>query len=159
VLLGRWLASLAVVSVLLGLSAVLTTAFAGSSTAAGAPIDAGITAPLVSAALLGGAVYSALFAATGVFFRHAMIAGLAYAFAIEGFLANLPGRNQALTIQYYLRSVIATTGSPEWRHLQGFSGSNFDTLRAATTTLAVVLVLVLAIASWRISRKEYVLSA
>jgi ABC-2 type transport system permease protein len=159
VLLGRWLASLVVVSVVLGLSAWLTTAVARSSPVAGAPVDDRITVPLLAAVWIGGAVYSALFAAAGVIFRHPMIAGLAYAFAVEGFLANLPGRNQALTVQYYLRSVIAATGSPEWRHVEGFATSKFETLGVATTTLAVVLVVVLALASWRISRKEFVLSA
>ncbi len=67
---------------------------ASRSHAPGPPLDPGITLPLLAAALLGGAVYSAIFAAAGVFFRHPMITGLGYAFAVEGFLANLPGRNQ-----------------------------------------------------------------
>ena len=33
------------------------------------------------------------------------IIGLGYVFAIEGFLSNLPGKMQVLTIQYYLRAV------------------------------------------------------
>ena len=159
VLLGRWLAALVVVSVLLGVSAVLTAGLASFSTAPGALVDSRITAPLLAAALLGGAVYSGLFAAAGVFFRHPMIVGLGYAFAVEGFLANLPGRNQALTVQYYLRSVIAATGSSSWRNVEGFSTSRFDTLEGSIVTLALLLFAVLALGSWRISRKEFVLSA
>jgi ABC-type transport system involved in multi-copper enzyme maturation permease subunit len=159
VLLGRWLAALVVVSVALGSSALLTAWIASTSKAPGPIVDAGIAWPLLAAALLGGAVYSGLFAAAGVVFRHPMIAGLGYAFAIEGLLANLPGKNQALTVQYYLRSVIAATGSRPWQDIEGFSTSRFDTLEGALATLAVLLLGVLALASWRISRKEFVLAA
>jgi ABC-type transport system involved in multi-copper enzyme maturation permease subunit len=159
VLLGRWLAALVVVSVSLGSSAVLTAGLASFSKAPGPLVDAGVVWPLLAAALLGGAVYSGLFAAAGVFFRHPMIVGLGYAFAIEGFLANLPGKNQALTVQYYLRSVIAATGSGSWQDIEGFSSSRFDTLEGSIATLAVLLLGVLALASLRISRKEFVLSA
>jgi ABC-2 type transport system permease protein len=159
VLLGRWLAAWVVVSVALGSSAVLTAGLASCSQAPGPLVDSRITWPLLAAALLGGAVYSGLFAAAGVFFRHPMIAGLGYAFAIEGLLANLPGKTQALTVQYYLRSVIAATGSPSWHEIEGSSSSRFDTLEGSIATLAIVLAGVLALASWRISRKEFVLSA
>ncbi len=159
VLLGRWLAALVLVSVLLGLSAALTAALASRSAAPGPAVDRGITVPLVEAALLGGAVYSGLFAAAGVFFRHPMIVGLGYAFAIEGFLANLPGRNQALTVQYYLRSLIADTGSAPWRTVEGFSSARFESAHSSILTLAVALLLVLSLACWRISRREFVLSA
>jgi ABC-type transport system involved in multi-copper enzyme maturation permease subunit len=151
VLLGRWGAALVVLSVLLGLSAVSTSWVVAS--------EDGISAPLLAATLLGGAVYSGLFAAAGVFFRHPMIAGLGYAFAIEGFLANLPGKNQVLTIQYHLRSVIAATGSPSWHEIAGFSSARFETLGGSISTLVLLLAAVLALGSWRISRKEYVLSA
>jgi ABC-type transport system involved in multi-copper enzyme maturation permease subunit len=151
VLLGRWAAALVVLSVLLGLSALATT-WIGAA-------EAGISAPLLTATLLGGAVYSGLFAAAGVFFRHPMIAGLGYAFAIEGFLANLPGKNQILTVQYHLRSVIAATGSRSWHEIAGFSSARFETLGGSIGTLALVLAAVLALGSWRISRKEFVLSA
>lgn len=159
VLLGRWLAALVVVSVLLGLSAVLTAKLAACSTAPGPLVDSRITVPLLTAALLGGAVYSGLFAVAGVFFRHPMIVGLGYAFAVEGLLANLPGRNQVLTVQYYLRSVIAATGSSSWSEIEGFSSTRFDTLEGAVATLAILLFALLALGSWRISRKEFVLSA
>ncbi|HEX6811173.1 MAG TPA: ABC transporter permease subunit [Planctomycetota bacterium] len=159
VLLGRWLAALLFVSTLLGTAALLTAFFASRSAARGAPVDAGIVVPLLEAAVLGGAVYSAVFAAAGVFFRHPMIVGLGYAFAIEGFLANLPGRNQALTVQYYLRSIVGTTGSESWHEVEGFELSRFESAGSAVVTLAVVLVVFLAAASWRITRREFVLSA
>ena len=154
VLLGRWLAVLVVVSVFLGISAFLTCAGAGVGMD-----EPGVLVPLLQATLIGGAVYSGLFAAVGVFVRHPMIAGLGYTFAVEGFLANLPGKNQALTVQYYLRSVIASRGSDDWSVIEGFADTRFQTAGSALTTLAVVLLAVLALASWRIGRREYVLSA
>jgi len=158
-LLGRWLAAVVVASILLGGSAVATATAAAGSAAPGPPVDRGIVVPLLAAALLGGAAYSALFAAGGVFFRHPTIVGLGYAFAVEGFLANLPGRNQALTVQYHLRSLIASTGSPAWREVGGFALAKFETFGAAVATLFVVLAVVLALAAWRITRREFVLSA
>lgn len=159
VLLGRWLAALLFVSTLLAVASLSTVFLASRSAAPGPAVGSGIAVPLLEAAVLGGAVYSAIFAATGVFFRHPMIVGLGYAFAIEGFLANLPGRNQALTVQYYLRSFVGTTGSETWREVEGFELSRFDSAASAVVTLLVVLVLFLAVASWRITRREFVLSA
>lgn len=159
VLLGRWSAALVFVSALLSGSAVLTVAFASRSTVPGPPLDGGILAPLFGAAVLGGAVYTALFASAGVFFRHPMIVGLGYAFAIEGFLANLPGRNQALTVQHYLRSLVVSRGSPPWLEVETVDASIFQPSDAPIVVLLVVIAAVLALASWRISRREFVLSA
>ena len=159
ILLGRWLAVLAAISALLGTSALLTALAALHSSAAGPAVDRGIAVPLLAATLSGGAVYSALFAGAGVVFRHPMIAGLGYAFAIEGFLANLPGKNQALTIQYYLRSLIAAHGSAAWANVEGFASTRFETAGASVVTLAALLGGVLALASWRIGRREYVVGA
>jgi len=159
VLLGRWLAALLFVATLLAIAAILTVFFASWSAHPGPPLDAGITLPLLEAVLVGGAVYSAIFAALGVFLRHPMIVGLGYAFAIEGFLANLPGRNQALTVQYHLRCLVASTGSDAWQQVEGFEAIRFDSATSAVVTLAIVLVVVLAAASWRITRREFVLSA
>lgn len=159
VLLGRWLAALLFISTLLAIASILTVFLAARSAAPGPPLDPGITVPLLGATLLGGAVYSGIFAAAGVFFRHPMIVGLGYAFAVEGFLANLPGRNQALTVQYYLRSLVASTGSDSWREVEGFDQIRFDSPTSVLLTLSIVLVLFLAAASWRITRREFVLSA
>jgi ABC-type transport system involved in multi-copper enzyme maturation permease subunit len=153
VLLGRWLAALVVVSFFLGVSAILTCV------AAGAASESGLLRPLLAASLIGGAVYSGLFASVGVFVRHPMIAGLGYTFAIEGFLANLPGKNQSLTIQYYLRSLIAARGSAAWSAVEGFASTRFETAESSIATLGIVLVVVLVLASLRIARREFVVGA
>lgn len=153
VLLGRWLAALVVVSFFLGISAILTCAVASAAS------EPGVLRPLLAASMIGGAVYSGLFAAVGVFVRHPMIAGLGYTFAIEGFLANLPGRNQALTIQYYLRSLIAARGSTAWSAVEGFASTRFETAETSLATLGIVLAAVLVLASRRIARREFVVGA
>lgn len=159
VLLGRWLATLVLVWVVLLGSAASMLLLASRASTASAPMDASVVRPLLEAVLLGGAVYSALFAVAGVFLRHPMIAGIAYAFAVEGFLANLPGKNQALTIQYHLRSWIASRGSGPWQDVEGFADAAFETGPTALATLACVLVVALALGAVGISRREYVLSA
>lgn len=172
ILLGRWLAALVMLSLLLTLGSALLVWAASTShvTAVGvSPLSdqaadesllaGGIVAPLLQAALLGGAVYSALFAVAGVFFAHPMIVGLAYSFAIEVLLANLPGKNQSLTIQYYLRSWIAGYGEPAWNRVEGFASTQFDTPLGAIVTLGIVLAAALALGAWRIERREFVLTS
>jgi hypothetical protein len=108
---------------------------------------------------LGALAYTTVFAALGVFTRHPMIAGLAYTFAIEAFLANLPGSGQALTIQYYLRSWIAAHGAPSWAKVEGFDIAVFESPSRVLLKLGVLLVLALALGVWRIRRREFVLSS
>ncbi|MBK7877379.1 MAG: ABC transporter permease subunit [Planctomycetes bacterium] len=157
VLLGRWSAILVFLTVLLAASTWLLLAAAGR--AKGPPLDDGIREPLLAAVLAGGAVYSALFAVLGVFVRSPVIVGLGYAFAIEGFLANMPAGTQSLTIQYYLRSMIAGLGSSQWSAVEGFASTSFEPLPRALTTLSIVLVAALALGAWRITRREFVLSS
>jgi ABC-type transport system involved in multi-copper enzyme maturation permease subunit len=171
-LFGRWLATLVLLSVLLALGAGLTLWAASQATVhatqrpggelvlGSAPgLNDGVALPLLQAVLLGAAVYSALFAAAGVFFKHPMIVGLGYAFVIEAFLANLPGKNQSLTVQYYLRSWIAASGSPDWNRVEGFASATFDTPLGALTTLGLIALGALALGAWRIRRREFLLTS
>src|SRR5258706_2201426 len=118
----------------------------------------GIVLPLLVAVALGALAYTTLFAALGVFTRHPMIAGLAYTFAIEAFLANLPGSSQALTVQYYLRSWIAAKGADSWGRIEGAELANFESPTRVLVKLGLVALLALALGSWRIRRKEFLLS-
>ena len=78
---------------------------------------------------------------------------------IEGFLADLPGKNQALTIQYYLRSWIAAYGSEAWSRVEGFAGATFDSPEGAITTLVMIWIAALVLGSWQVSRREFVLTS
>jgi ABC-2 type transport system permease protein len=159
VLFGRWAAILVFLLVVLAASTWVLLAASSVTRAGGAPVDAGIRVPLFAAVLAGGAVYSALFAALGVFVKHPVLVGLGYAFAIEGFLANMPLGSQRMTLQYHLRSLIARLGSDQWSLMEGFTAPEFDTLAVAWTTLALVLVLALALGALRIRRKQFELTA
>jgi len=119
----------------------------------------GVVLPLLGAVALGALAYTLLFAALGVFNKHPMILGLAYTFAIEGFLSNLPGSNQALAVQYYLRSWIAAHGSQGWSRMEGFDVTSFESPTRVLVKLGILALLALALGSWRIRSKEFVLSA
>ncbi len=170
---GRWLASATVLSVLLAASTLVTLAILRAGFADYVPtpeelenlgredtrLGGGVTLPLLFTVLLGGLAYSALFAAIGTWMRHPMILGLGYTFAIEGFVANLPGNSQTLTIQHYLRSLVAAYGSPQWRQLAAFQNAVFESGPEALVTLGAVIALSLFGGSWMLARRQYVLPA
>ena len=124
-----------------------------------AQLPEGLLLAVITAALLGVTVYSALFAALSTFLKHPMIVGLAFAGAIEGFLANLPGVSQTWTVQYYLRSYLLSRHPDLWKTISEVSMPKFDTAQEAVTTLAVILFVALLAGSITITRKQYVLSA
>jgi ABC-type transport system involved in multi-copper enzyme maturation permease subunit len=159
-LIGRWAASALALVVLLGASA---SALAIISTSVGsAPASLLLTAdlitPIIIASILGGLVYSALFATIGVFLRHPMIVGLAYCFVIEALAANLPGRTRSLAVQHYLRGYVAG-GSDLWTQINEDLFKTYDSQSASLIGLTVILFAALGLGSWAISRKEYVLES
>ncbi len=158
-LLGRWaaiaLALLAVLAVATGLFLLAASGARGK----GPAIDPGITRPLFTAVLSGALAYSALAAALGAFVRNPIVVGLGYAFAVEGFLANLPGRNQLLTVQHYLRSLIIADGSEAWGKVESLVTVGFVDARTAAFTLAGIVLIALALGSWRIARREFVMAS
>ena len=157
-LFGRWLATVVFLTTLLLLATTLLVLAASSSDAPEPVIDAAVARPLYEAVLLGGVSYSALFAVLGIFFRHPILVGLGYAFAIEGFLANLPGANQSLTIQYYLKSWLIGRGGSPWQ-ISEFSPAQPGSLSSTLSTLAIVVAVALLFGAWRIARREFVLTS
>lgn len=156
-LFGRWLAALVFVTVALsGSVALLFVAAAGGR---GEPLGFAFVLPLFEAVLFAGAVYSALFAAAGVFFRHPILVGLGYAFAVEGFLANLPGANSLWTVQHHARSWLVARGPRAWREIDALALVRFEAAGSALLWLAAFLALALGLGTWRISRREYVLGS
>jgi ABC-type transport system involved in multi-copper enzyme maturation permease subunit len=158
-LFGRFLATALLVTALLALATFLLLAACERARGRGPALDEGIRAPLYAAVLWGTLVYSALFAALGAFFRHPMLVGIGYAFAVEGFLSNLPGKNQALTVQFYLRSLIAEDGSRAWHRVEGFTETAFQTGQRAHVVLAAILVVALALGAWRLTTREFELTS
>jgi len=109
----------------------------------------------------GGEDLSSAFAAAGALFKKPMMVGLAYTFVVEGFMANLPGSNQKLTVLYYLKSYLIS-GYPELQvgdFEQGVLTTPLFEPAGAVQALAMILLGILALGAWRFSRREYVLSA
>jgi hypothetical protein len=86
-----------------------------------------------------------------------MILGLAYAFAIEGLLANLPGSTQALSVQYYLRSLLANMEDPAWNSI--FGKAEFLEPSQALLRLSVFAIVLLGGCSFAVVRKQFVLTS
>lgn len=158
-LLGRLLPSLAWLAAAATLGVALLSAAAAGAEGSDAGISNGVKLPLLLAACTGTTVYTILYAVLGVHVKNAMIVGLGYSFAIEGLLALLPGRNQLLTVQYHLRSLVAGTGDDAWQRIDGFGTTGWEPLSTAVATLAAVSAVALALGAWRLSRREYELTA
>ncbi len=109
-------------------------------------------------AVLGGAVYSALFAVIGVFLKRPMIVGLAYTFVIEGVLSNIPGKSQGLAVVYHLRSYVASA-SELWNMVGEESSIVLEPQADSIGWLLRTLALALVLGSLLVSRRQYVLTA
>lgn len=162
VLLGRWLASLVLLLVLVVVSSEVTYLLLEQAATGDDEfrLPEGMAAEMRNVAILAAVVYSGLFSAAGALLKHPMIVGIGYTFAVEGFLANLPGKNQSLTIQYYLKSWLAGTGDEvrfRMRHL--IEGQDLAPPGEALTTLLVTLGVALLLGAWTVSRKQYVLTS
>ncbi len=156
VFLGRWLASLLVLTVLLfasgaGVAAVTMGPEGGTSTEA--------ASALISATLVAGAVYSLGAAVIGVIFKRGQVIALGYAFAFEVMLANIPGSAQKLSLQYYLRSLFAGGDSADWRSLEVFSRAEFMESSASAERLLITAAVLLAVGCITVTRKQFVLSS
>lgn len=158
-LFGRLAAAIAWIVPLLVAAAWLVLEASESARGKGEPLDPSTHARLFAAVATGAVVYTSVFAAAGALLRHPMIVGLAYAFAVEGFLANLPGKNQMLALQHYLRSLVASTHQPAWARVEGFASASYDTPAMAWTVLACVGVGAVAIAAVGLTRREIELTA
>lgn len=161
ILFGRWLASLVVLSVLLAASSwvvidLISGAAAGSPEHALAPETA---RRLLATILLGGATYSLVFAAAGALLKHPVIVGLGYTFAIEGFLANLPGSGQSLTIQYYLRSFLAGDDPALVERMDELAATALVSPGEALARLATILAAAALVGAVTVARKQYVVAS
>lgn len=160
VLLGRWLAALVVLSAILSASSWLVVRILGDLAVGSRDFS---VPPVVQLAflktiLLGGAVYSAVFAAAGTFLKHPVIVGLGYTFAIETFLANLPiGGNQGLAIMYYLKSYLAGSDPLLADRFHEMGSSELVSSAEGLTRLLTILVVAGLVGAWTVSRKQYVL--
>ena len=163
ILLGRWLAAALPIALLLCASAELVVRLlekTGDPERTLSWMPEGLHGSILLTVLMGGVVYSALFASAGALFKRPMLIGLGYTFVYEGFLGNLPGANQKATVVYYLRSFLFA----EHRSLLGDVEEAIFSVPlaepgAAARSLGLILVVGLALGAWRFAKREYVLAA
>lgn len=107
---------------------------------------------------LGLAVYGALFAFVGAFFKRPLVIGLAFTFGWEPTVMVLPGYMKQFTIAYYLQSLVphAMPSEGVTSLLQGFF-RDAPSLPAALFWLAVYAASFLWLATRVVERREYVL--
>lgn len=162
ILVGRWLAGASVLVVLFIASTTALGLIAESfptPSSAKHLIPPGLTGSITAASVLAALTYSALFSTLGVFFKHPMIVGLGYCFTVEGFLANLPGKNQALTVQYYLRCFLVSENAEAWGHLEEIVPAKPLSAEESVGWLVGIALAALAVGALALRRKQFELSA
>ena len=107
---------------------------------------------------LGLAVYGAVFAFVGAFFKRPLVIGLAFAFGWEQIAMVMPGYMRRFTIAYYIQALVPHA-MPSEGVVSILQGLFRDTPPAAVSLLwlSVYLVVFLYLAAKTVERKEYVL--
>jgi ABC-type transport system involved in multi-copper enzyme maturation permease subunit len=107
---------------------------------------------------LGLAVYGAVFAFVGAKFKRPLVVGLIFIFGWEQAALLFPGYLKHFTVAYYLQSLVPHTMPTDsaLSLIQGFFRESLP-LTTSLTSLAVIWVVFLALASWIVERREYVL--
>ena len=107
---------------------------------------------------LGLAVYGAVFAFVGAFFKRPLVIGLVFAFGFEQVAMVLPGYLKRFTIAYYLQSLVPHAMPAEGvvSMLQGLFRET-PTVATSIASLGVYVVIFLYLAAKTVERKEYVL--
>jgi len=158
VLLGKYLAYLACTAMVVLPSVVLVyfliVPIKGTGIAASFPAlvkDLGIL-------LLGLAVYGALFAFVGAWFKRPVLTGLVFLFGWEQAAQLFPGAFKKFTVAHYLQALVPHAMPQEGLAslLQGIF-RDAPSIPAALTTLALIAGVSLALTMRTVERKEYVL--
>jgi len=107
---------------------------------------------------LGLAVYGAVFAFVGAFFKRPLIIGLLFAFGWEQAVLALPGYLKQVTIAYYLQALVphAMPSDGVTSLLQGMFRET-PPVAVCLAWLATYLIAFLMLAARAVERKEYVL--
>jgi ABC-type transport system involved in multi-copper enzyme maturation permease subunit len=107
---------------------------------------------------IGLSVYGALFAFIGAKFKRPLLIGLVFIFGWEQIALAFPGYLKYYTIAYYLQALVphAMPNDGALSMIQGIFRDN-PSLFSALFGLFVIWAAFLALASWVVERKEYVL--
>ena len=107
---------------------------------------------------LGLAVYGALFAFVGAKFKRPLIVGLIFIFGWEQAALAFPGYLKRFTIAYYLQGLVPhAMPSDSVLSLIQWVFRESPTLAGSLIGLAIILVVSVALATWMVERREYVL--
>ena len=109
---------------------------------------------------LGLAVYGALFALVGAWFRHPLLTGLVFVFGWEPIVVFVPGYMKNLTIAYYLHGLVPHAIPQGAISLIQAVLQTFQAQASAVvnlTSLVVIWAVALAAAIWAVEHQEYVL--
>jgi ABC-2 type transport system permease protein len=145
----RWVIVLPKLAVAGGLTAILlfpSTILAGILVGGLASRELGMTFAFAIAVLIGSFVYSAIFVALSAATSRGLVIGLAYSLLWEGLLSGALKGTQLFSVREYIRgmaSALAPRGSVE--SVVGAYGFVFA---------IVAIVIVTALASWRLARYE-----
>ena len=159
VLAGKYLAYLAC-TVFVVLPSVMVVFFLVVPTAA---VAAGFVALVTDLGLLGLglAVYGAVFALIGAWFRRPLLSGLVFVFGWEPVVVALPGYMKQFTVAYYLQGLVPHTmpQSSALSMLQSVFQAFQETqsVWASLFWLALIWLAALALAVRVVERREYVL--
>ncbi|HIF39713.1 MAG TPA: hypothetical protein EYQ74_01270 [Planctomycetes bacterium] len=122
----------------------------------------GLATGLIAASVVAAIMYTLISAGLGVFFRRAMILSLVYTFAIEGFLANIPGSTQKLSVQFYLRSFLTDVhemSASILSEIPMLTGTTLYTAPEALTRLAAAYSVFLLISALGIRTRQYMMTS
>ena len=161
VLLGKYLAYLACTGLVVLPSVMLV--FFLVAPMLGGSIGAGFPDLVRDLALLavGLAVYGALFALVGAWFRRPLLTGLVFIFGWEPIVAIVPGYMKRFTVSYYLQGLVphATPQDGVVTAVLGVlqAGGVAPSAAACVVGLGVILIGGLALAAWLVEHREYVL--
>ncbi len=110
---------------------------------------------------VGLAVYGALFALVGAWFKRPLLTGLVFIFGWEPIVVVVPGYMKRLTVSYYLQGLV-----PHAMPQEGLVSTILNILQAnevlpsalvSVSGLGLILVGGLGLATWLVERREYVL--
>jgi len=107
---------------------------------------------------VGLAVYGAVFAVIGAYFKRPLLIGLAFIFGWETAVLAFPGSFKMLSVAYYLQGLVphAMPNDSFASMMQAFFQEP-PSLTGSLATMAVILVVFLGFAARIVARREYVL--
>ncbi len=158
VLLGRIAAVVAVTVPLYVLSAWATAL--ASAQRPGEMYPEAVRGMMVAAGA-GALVYSLVGAVLGVVFRRALVVSLAYAFAVEGLIANFPGSTARLSLQFWLRSLVIDPEVEPWSKVRSLRRLQHEFVEpsAAAERLVWIALCLLVLGVLLVRRRQYVLTS